>query len=237
MMKVDSQHNFQKQTGKNLAPGEVLPTKGVYRLEGGRYLFDLQCPRIAQKGVKFQSSITIPYQTTLKSQYQHNNPLFFCVSESLHKIYKYRWFNELQIYLDSYRKDKFTLPPALARGFFIFCFLFISCNPIPAFAETGIASYYTNGKDCDPAPHITTASGEPFDETLMTCAMPKRDFGKYYKVTNLKNKKSVIVKHNDYGISKKLQKQGRIVDLSKAAFAKIAELRLGLVKVKVEEVK
>jgi len=116
----------------------------------------------------------------------------------------------------------------------VIIFLLInSCQDVFA-AETGIASYYTNGKDCDPSPHVTTASGEPFDEKKMTCAMPSRDFGKYYKVTNIDNKASIIVRHNDYGISKRLQKKGRIIDLSKAAFAKIADLKQGLVKVEVE---
>jgi rare lipoprotein A (peptidoglycan hydrolase) len=34
-----------------------------------------------------------------------------------------------------------------------------------------------------------------------------------------------------------LKKQGRIIDLSKAAFAKIADLKKGLIRVEIEKVK
>lgn len=102
----------------------------------------------------------------------------------------------------------------------------------------GIASYYSKNDKCDPFLHTTTASGEKFDEGALTCAMRHRDFGHYYKVTNLENKKSVIVKHNDFGPSKKLfEKENRIVDLSKSAFEQIADLDKGLVKVKVERIR
>jgi rare lipoprotein A len=97
----------------------------------------------------------------------------------------------------------------------------------------GIASFYTEGADTF---NTHTASGEVFDEDAMTCAMPHRDFGRFYKVTNLANGKSVVVRHNDLGPSRKMQAQGRIIDLSRGAFAKIADLRLGLIKVKVQVV-
>lgn len=102
----------------------------------------------------------------------------------------------------------------------------------------GIASYYTKNDKCDPFLHTTTASGEKFDETTLTCAMRHRDFGHYYKVTNLENRKSVVVKHNDFGPNKKLfEEENRIVDLSRAAFEQIADLRKGLIRVKIERIK
>lgn len=56
--------------------------------------------------------------------------------------------------------------------------------------------------------------------------------GAYAKVTNTANGKSVIVQINDYGP----QGKGRIIDLDKVAFAKIAPLGAGVIGVKVEEV-
>lgn len=104
-----------------------------------------------------------------------------------------------------------------------------------AFADT--ASYYTY-ESCrrEGTSGVWTASGERFNENDLTCAMPHYNFGGFYKVTNLANGKSVIVRHNDYGPNKKLVKQGRIIDLSKAAFQSIADLRTGVISVKVEKV-
>jgi uncharacterized protein YabE (DUF348 family) len=56
--------------------------------------------------------------------------------------------------------------------------------------------------------------------------------GGYAKVTNTANGKSVMVQINDYGP----QGKGRIIDLDKVAFQKIASLGAGVIGVKVEEV-
>jgi len=56
--------------------------------------------------------------------------------------------------------------------------------------------------------------------------------GSFAKVTNLANGESVVVQINDYGP----QGKGRIIDLDKVAFAKIASLGAGVIGVKVEEI-
>jgi uncharacterized protein YabE (DUF348 family) len=56
--------------------------------------------------------------------------------------------------------------------------------------------------------------------------------GAFVKVTNLANGKSVVVEINDYGP----QGKGRIIDLDKVAFAKIASLGAGVIGVKVERI-
>jgi rare lipoprotein A len=53
-------------------------------------------------------------------------------------------------------------------------------------------------------------------------------------VTNLANGKAVIVRVNDRG---GFQKYGRILDLTPTAFSTIADLKLGLITIKVEEIK
>ena len=98
----------------------------------------------------------------------------------------------------------------------------------------GIVSFY--GKDAKKE-HLNTntASGEKFDPNAKTIALPnkpKEGFGKIYKVTNLDNNKSVIVKHNDTGPAKRLNRAG---DLSYSAFKEIADEKKGLINAKIEE--
>jgi rare lipoprotein A len=104
-------------------------------------------------------------------------------------------------------------------------------------ATLGECSYY-NTASCqrEGTSGVWTASGERFYDNGMTCAMRSRDFGKYYKVTNVANGKSVIVKHNDYGPNKKLHKRGRIIDLSEGAFRKLANAKVGLIQVRIERI-
>ncbi len=56
--------------------------------------------------------------------------------------------------------------------------------------------------------------------------------GSFAKVTNTENGKSVVVQINDYGPFGK----GRIIDLDKPAFQKIADLGAGVIGVKVEAI-
>lgn len=63
-------------------------------------------------------------------------------------------------------------------------------------------------------------------------ASPWLTIGSYAKVTNRDNGKSVIVQINDRGPTG----PGRIVDLDKVAFQKVATLGAGVINVKVEEV-
>lgn len=56
--------------------------------------------------------------------------------------------------------------------------------------------------------------------------------GAYAKVTNTQNGKSVVVQINDYGPTGK----GRIIDLDKVAFSKIASVGAGVIGVKVEPI-
>jgi len=64
-----------------------------------------------------------------------------------------------------------------------------------------------------------TASGEKFSNSKLTAAHKKLEFGTKVRVTNLANKKSVIVVINDRGPFTK----GREIDLSKKAFMEITD--------------
>lgn len=80
----------------------------------------------------------------------------------------------------------------------------------------------------------TTASGETFNKWAMTTASNSHKMGTKLKVTNISTGASVIVRVNDTGGFKKY---GRTLDLSRGAFAKIADIKQGLVKVKIKVIK
>lgn len=75
-----------------------------------------------------------------------------------------------------------------------------------------------------------TSSGEVFDSNKMTCASNHYKVGTLLEVTNVANGKSVVVKVNDTGAFR-----GRKLDLSKGAFSRIANLKQGVIKIKVEK--
>ena len=75
-----------------------------------------------------------------------------------------------------------------------------------------------------------TASGEPFNQNALTAAHRTLAFGTTVKVTNTLNNKSVVVRINDRGPFTK----GRIIDLSRAAAAKIDMIKQGVAPVRVQ---
>lgn len=94
--------------------------------------------------------------------------------------------------------------------------------------EEGKASFYT--ERCSGGG--ITACGEMFDEDALTAAHKTLPLGTKVLVTNTNTGKQVRVRINDRGPFIK----GRIIDLSKAAFAEIAPLKKGVVPVEVEVV-
>lgn len=94
--------------------------------------------------------------------------------------------------------------------------------------DSGLASWYGEehrGK--------TMANGQPFSPDRLTCATWQYRFGQVLRVTNTATGKSVVVICTDRGPNKRF-KPRRCVDLSRAAFRKIADLKVGVVSVKVE---
>ena len=91
--------------------------------------------------------------------------------------------------------------------------------------QTGMASFYGgswHGKK--------TANDEIFNENSLTAAHRTLPFGTRVRVTNLDNGKSVVVRINNRGP----YSNGRIIDLSKAAFSRIASTSRGVTRVKLE---
>ena len=91
--------------------------------------------------------------------------------------------------------------------------------------QYGIASYYSNNFDGRP-----TATGEKYSKNAMTAAHNALPFGTWIKVTNLSNKRSVIVRVND----RLHHRNRRLVDLSMAAALVLGYTKKGLTRVKVE---
>ncbi len=96
-------------------------------------------------------------------------------------------------------------------------------------AEQGIASHYSVKSNRG----TKTASGVSLNDNHLVAAHKSLKFGTEVKVTNLKNKQSVIVKIIDRGP----YIRGRVIDLSQAAAKAIGLQRQGIGKVKVEVVK
>src|SRR6266568_3212313 len=91
--------------------------------------------------------------------------------------------------------------------------------------QLGKASWYGPGFHGKP-----TASGEVFDQSLMTAAHNTFPLGSRAKVTNLANGHSVEVRINDRGP----HAAGRIIDLSRAAAGALGIVGLGVARVQVE---
>ena len=91
--------------------------------------------------------------------------------------------------------------------------------------QYGTASFYAdkfNGR--------RTANGEIFSQKKMTAASNTVPLNTWVKVTNLHNKKSVIVRVTD----RMHYSNKRLIDLSKAAASKLSYTGRGLTRVRVE---
>ncbi|HYE53646.1 MAG TPA: septal ring lytic transglycosylase RlpA family protein [Chitinophagaceae bacterium] len=94
-----------------------------------------------------------------------------------------------------------------------------------AMIQYGIASYYSDkfvGK--------TTANGEKYSKDKFTAAHNALALGTWIRVTNLSNKKTVLVRVND----RLHHRNSRLVDLSLAAAKQLGYIGKGITRVKVE---
>jgi rare lipoprotein A len=96
---------------------------------------------------------------------------------------------------------------------------------VPRGAEVGIASWYGPGFQ-----GRRTASGQRYDMYAMTAAHKTLPFGTRVRVTNLANRRSVVLTINDRGPFVK----GRIIDVSKRAAQALGFERQGKTKVSVQ---
>ena len=93
--------------------------------------------------------------------------------------------------------------------------------------ESGLAAVYNdklNGRK--------TASGEKYNRNKLTAAHKTLPFGSNVRVTNVANKKSVVLRINDRGPTQ----AGRVLDISPAAAKVLGISPRGMAKVDVETV-
>lgn len=91
--------------------------------------------------------------------------------------------------------------------------------------QYGTASFYDNKFN-----GRKTASGEIFSQKKLTGAHNTLPLGTYVRVTNLRNKKNVVVKIND----RLHAKNTRLIDLTRTAATQLGYIKSGLTRVKVE---
>lgn len=115
---------------------------------------------------------------------------------------------------------KRTLIAALSAAVILWVAAFflgaVACDGV-----TGRASFY-----CCEHHGRATASGEIFNQHAFTAAVPKRSQFGTYRITS--GGKSVIVRANDTG---GFAKYGRVIDLSRASFERLAPLGRGVIEV------
>ena len=96
-------------------------------------------------------------------------------------------------------------------------------------SEEGFASFYSsrhNGR--------RTASGERFDNAALVAAHPTLPFGTRLTVTNLENNRSVAVRVIDRGPSAARQRDGYVIDLSRAAATALGFVKKGRARVRLD---
>ena len=103
-------------------------------------------------------------------------------------------------------------------------------------AKTGTASWYSSESCKREGTSGIMANGRRLNDGEFIAASWDFKFGTRLKVTNLENGKATIVVISDRGPSIRLYRKGRILDLSKSAFAAIACLRSGIIKIRIEEI-
>jgi len=104
---------------------------------------------------------------------------------------------------------------------------------------TGLASWYSvEACKYNPDPKCPTANGRSLyeleKEKVLFAAMWDTPFGSRYRVTNTRTGASCVVVILDRGPAKRLHRR---IDLSKAAFSQIADIKKGLIEVTIEELK
>ncbi len=97
--------------------------------------------------------------------------------------------------------------------------------------KMGIASFYSKSFD-----GRKTATGEIFKNNKLSAASNDFRLNTWVRITNLKNNKSIILRINDR-MHPRMQRKGRVVDVSRIAAQKLDFMKNGLVRVKVEQVK
>jgi len=107
----------------------------------------------------------------------------------------------------------------------------MSMKEARTYREKGIASWYGDETRRQKGGHMT-ANGEAFDPNGLSAAHKHLPLPVHVRVTNLENRRSIIVRVNDRGPFI----EGRIIDLSAGAARRLGYYNRGTVRVLVETV-
>jgi rare lipoprotein A len=127
---------------------------------------------------------------------------------------------------EAIRRDKVKKSPYVVNGK---RYVPMSVEQSRNYRETGIASWYGYETYRQQGGHMT-ANGEAFHPNGLTAAHKYLPLPTFVKVTNLENRRSIILRVNDRGPFV----DGRIIDLSAGAARKLGFYDQGTAKVRVE---
>jgi rare lipoprotein A len=127
---------------------------------------------------------------------------------------------------EAIRQGKVKKSPYVVRGK---RYVPMSVEQARNYRETGIASWYGYETYRQKGGHMT-ANGEAFDPNGLNAAHKYLPLPTFVKVTNLENRRSIILRVNDRGPFV----EGRIIDLSAGAARKLGFYEKGTARVRVE---
>jgi rare lipoprotein A len=127
---------------------------------------------------------------------------------------------------EAIRQGKVKKSPYVVRGK---RYVPMSVEQARSYRETGIASWYGYETYRQKGGHMT-ANGEAFDPNGLNAAHKYLPLPTFVKVTNLENRRSIILRVNDRGPFV----EGRIIDLSAGAARKLGFYKKGTARVRVE---
>ena len=104
---------------------------------------------------------------------------------------------------------------------------YVPLTQVGVYKQRGTASWYGKRYHGNP-----TSSGEKYDMYKMSAAHPILPIPSYARVTNLANRKSVVVRVNDRGPFH----AGRAIDVSYAAAYKLGFIAQGSAQVEIEQI-
>lgn len=128
---------------------------------------------------------------------------------------------------EAIRQGKVKKSPYVVRGK---RYVPMSVEQARNYRETGIASWYGYETYRQKGGHMT-ANGEAFDPNGLNAAHKYLPLPSFVKVTNLENRRSIILRVNDRGPFV----EGRIIDLSAGAARKLGFYDKGTARVRVEK--
>ncbi len=129
---------------------------------------------------------------------------------------------------EAIRQDKVKKSPYVVNGR---RYVPMSVEQARKYQETGTASWYGFETYQQEGGHMT-ANGEAFNPSGLTAAHKYLPLPTFVKVTNLENRRSIILRVNDRGPFV----DGRIIDLSAGAARKLGFYEQGTAKVRVEAI-